>query len=79
MTHDQSPIRNDPECRVFATDAEQNAWTSAELCRVRMRADRLELVLWQLVDACKRLPASDGRVIGLLPLIERAEKVIDSE
>ena len=27
----------------------------------------------QLVTACKKLPASDGRLIGLLPLIDRVE------
>lgn len=29
-----------------------------------------------LVEACKRLPANDGRLIGLLPLVERAEAAI---
>lgn len=50
---------------------------AAHNARLMAEAPRLRRELAALVEACEALPASDGRVIGLLPLVGRARKVLD--
>lgn len=45
--------------------------------RLIAEAPRLRFELAALVEACEALPATDARVVGLLPLITRARKRLD--
>jgi hypothetical protein len=46
---------------------------------VELRCAELEEALKELADACDKLPASDARVIGLIPIIGRARDALARE
>lgn len=61
----------DPECPACEIDAQ------AERALAMPRTNVLEAVLRELVNACNALPASDGRTLGLNPILARAELALE--